>query len=160
MLALGVQGVAGNHRVGEVRDGAKQWLEAGDLDGFLADVELGQDQATGVVTGGEQVNLPTVGLSRAAQALAVHGQTTKPGIPGRLRTTICRPASDGSVARIGVDTGQQTANRRLGGQSTLGTPSSRSTCAGASAIHSPTISSEVAPDNTAHAASASTTASG
>ncbi len=48
---------------------------------------------------------------------------------------------------------------RLGSTGSGRTPSRSRTCAGASAIHSPTASSEVAPASTAHAVSASTTAS-
>ncbi|KIF01183.1 hypothetical protein PL81_36965 [Streptomyces sp. RSD-27] len=57
VLALGVRRVAGDHRPGEVGDGVEQGLEAGDLVRVLADGQLGQDQAAGVLHGCQEVDL-------------------------------------------------------------------------------------------------------
>jgi hypothetical protein len=72
-----VESVAGHHRFGEIGDRLQQGLEAGDLVGFVSDVQLGQNQAGRVVQGRQKVDLAAVGLGRAAQALAVHGQATQ-----------------------------------------------------------------------------------
>jgi hypothetical protein len=80
MFALGVHGVAGHDRPGQVGDAVEHGLEAGDLVGLVTDVHLGLDQAGGVVQGGEQVDLAAVCPGGTAQALAVHGQTMQ--LPG------------------------------------------------------------------------------
>ncbi|MFJ8493719.1 hypothetical protein ACIRBZ_36060 [Streptomyces sp. NPDC094038] len=54
MLSLGVHRVAGDHGPCQVGDGAQRRPEAGDLVGFLADVQLGQDQASAVLQCGKQ----------------------------------------------------------------------------------------------------------
>ncbi len=95
---------------------AAKRLEARDLVGLLADVHLGKDQAGGVVECGEQVDLPVVRPGRAAQALAVDGQTAQPCGPGRLRAAVREPAPDRPVQCVTVDAGQQPADRGLGGQ--------------------------------------------
>lgn len=56
VLALGVHRVAGDDDSCQVGDGVQQRLEAGDLVRLLADVQLGQDQAGGVLQCGEQVD--------------------------------------------------------------------------------------------------------
>jgi hypothetical protein len=53
VLALGVHGVAGDDGSCQVGDGVQQRLEAGDLVRLLSDVQLGQDQAGGVLQCGE-----------------------------------------------------------------------------------------------------------
>jgi hypothetical protein len=70
-------------------------------------------QAGGVLQCGEQVDLAALRSGRAAQAFAVHCEAAQ---PGRLRATVGEPASDRPVQRVAVDTGQQSADRGLGGQ--------------------------------------------
>lgn len=82
VLALGMQCVAGDDRPNWVGDGVQQRLGAGGLAGFLADVELGQDQAGVVLHRRKKVDLPSPRPGRAAQGLAVHGQSAQPGAGG------------------------------------------------------------------------------
>lgn len=77
MLALGVRCVAGDDGSGQFSDALQQRLEAGDVVGLLANVQLGQDQAGGVLDRGEQVNLSALCLACAAQALAVDRQASR-----------------------------------------------------------------------------------
>lgn len=161
VLALGVYRVAGDDGSGrQVGDGVQR-LQARDLVGLLADVQLGQDEAGGVLQCGEQVDLAALRSGRAAQALAVNCEAAQ---PGRLRAAVGEPAPDIHVQCVAVDAGQQLADRGLGGRDPPGqkrigsAPTCSSTYPGASAIHSPTASSEVAPASTAHAVRASTTA--
>ncbi|MFF3660297.1 hypothetical protein [Streptomyces olivochromogenes] len=53
VLALGVHGVAGHDHVRQIGEDLQQRLEAGDLVGLLANVELSHDQAGEVAVGGE-----------------------------------------------------------------------------------------------------------
>ncbi len=72
MGALRVQGVEGDHSVGQVELGQHR-PEDGDLVGLGVDLALGGDQA-GSGHRGEQVDLCAVGAAGTAHGLAVHGQ--------------------------------------------------------------------------------------
>lgn len=140
----------------------QQRLEAGDLVALLADVQLGKDQAGGVLQCGEQMDLPVLRLGNTPQAL-FHGQAAQLDGPvgfGRrsashlpIARSSASPAMPASSRRTVVSAGRT----RLGRSGSGRTPTCWSTYAGASAIHSPTASSEVAPASTAHAVSVSTT---
>ena len=117
VLALGVHGVAGHDHARQVGEGLQQRLEAGDLAGLLAYVELGQDQAGEVVAGGEQMDLAARGPGRSAQGLAVNRHrvqlTVGPSAP------VCQPAAHRPVQRVAVDAAQQPPHRRLRRQAPL-----------------------------------------
>lgn len=72
MGCLGVQGVEGDHGVGQVEVDEHR-PEDGDLVGLGADLTLGCDQA-GPGHRGQKVDLGAVDAARAANGLAVHGQ--------------------------------------------------------------------------------------
>ena len=108
MLALGVQRVARDDRVRQVGDGVQQRLEAGDLVRLLADVELGQDQAGGVVEGGEQVDLAAFCAGGSAQALAVDGEAAQ-----TVACTVAeRSASQRPTARSSASPSMRASSRR------------------------------------------------
>ncbi|MET8438682.1 hypothetical protein ABZV61_39495 [Streptomyces sp900116325] len=95
-------------------------------------------------------------------AVPVDGQVARPTFDGVAG--VGKPEADGKVQRVVVDPAQQSPNRRFRGQGPLGggsgssrAPTCSSTWGGASAIHSPTARSDVAPANTAQAARVSTT---
>ncbi len=159
MLALGVHRVAGDDDFCQVGDGVQQRLEASDLVRFLADIQLGQDQAGGVLQCGEQVDLAALRFGRAAQAFAVRCEAAQPVAFGR------RSASQRPTARSSASPSMRANTRRTvvsAGRNRFGNSGSRRMprrsrmCGGASAIHSLTASKEVAPARTAHAVSAST----
>ncbi len=66
-----------------------------------------------VWSSGAQVDLAAPGLGRAAQALAVHGQSSQPGSTSRLGATVGEPAAHRPVQRVAVDPGEQAPNGRL-----------------------------------------------
>jgi hypothetical protein len=117
VLALGVHCVAGHDHARQVGDGLEQRLEAGDLVGLLAYVELGQDQAADVVACREQVDLPTSGPGRSAQALAVDRQTAQLAVGAGA--PVGQPATHRLVQRVTVDTDQQPSYRRFRRQTPL-----------------------------------------
>ncbi len=114
VLALGAQCVAGDDCSGQFSDAVQQRLEAGDFVGLLANVQLGQDQAGGVLDRGEQVNLSALCLACAAQALAVDRQAARCGGVGWA--AVRQPTADSPVQRVAVDAGQQPTDCRLCGQ--------------------------------------------
>ncbi|MFJ9710181.1 hypothetical protein [Streptomyces sp. NPDC101234] len=72
-----------------------------------------QDQASGVLQCGEQVDLEAVRSGRTAQTPAVRREAAQ---PGRLRAAFDEPAPDRPVQGVAVNAGQQSADRALGGQ--------------------------------------------
>ena len=68
--ALGVHGVRGDHRPGQV-DAVQQGGEHRDLVRFGLDVDLSQDHAVSVIERGQQMPARTAGHARSAQCLAV-----------------------------------------------------------------------------------------
>jgi hypothetical protein len=161
VLALGVHGVAGHGHARQIGEGPRQRLEGGDLVGFLASVELGQDQAREVIAGGEQMNLGARGPGRSAQGLAVGRHCVQPASAPARRSASQRPTARSSSSpsmRPGSRRTVASAGRHCFGNSGSGrTPGRSRTDGGASVIHSPTASREAAPARTAHAVSASMT---
>jgi hypothetical protein len=74
---LGVQGVGGDDRAGQV-DGVQQGLEGGDLVAFVGDLALGED-VTGVVHCGEQRDVRGRGGAQATEGLAVDSDRQQSG---------------------------------------------------------------------------------
>ncbi|MDL5198818.1 hypothetical protein [Streptomyces sp. ALI-76-A] len=104
MLASGVHGLAGDDHPGQVCHGLQQRLEAGDFVRLFLHVQLGQDQAGGVVQGCEQVDLAAVDPGRSAKALAGDRQAAQPAL-GPVAAVI-EPAADRQVQCVAVDPGQ------------------------------------------------------
>jgi len=65
VLALGMQGVGGDHGVGQVQ-AVQQWPELGDLVGLAIDPCLAQDAAAGVIHDRQQVHLCALVVAAAA----------------------------------------------------------------------------------------------
>jgi hypothetical protein len=82
---------------------------------ILADVELGQDQAAGVVERGEEVDLATAYAGGSTQALAVDGDPAQIGGLRNCVVAVGEPASDGLIEGIAVDAGKDPAQGRLSG---------------------------------------------
>lgn len=106
MLTLGVHGLAGDDDSCQVGGGVQQRLEAGDLVGILEDVQLGQDQAGGVLQCGEQVDLAALRSGRTAQALPSTARPRSPVTFGR------RPASQLPTARSSASRSLRASSRR------------------------------------------------
>jgi hypothetical protein len=74
--ALGVQGVRGDHRVGQGDtdrgEPVEQRGEHRDLVGLRADLDLTQDQGVLVGRGREQMHLVALGVGGTAHCLAIH----------------------------------------------------------------------------------------
>jgi hypothetical protein len=165
MFALGVYRVARDCDSGQLGHGVEQRLEACDLVGLLADVQLGGNQSGGVLLRGEQRDFPARPFALAAPADscrprpvrgAVRSRSLSVGGP-RARRPIVRSGASPSMRASGRRTVVSEGRTRHGRSGLRRAPTCLGTCAGASAIHSPTASSEVAPASTAHAVSASTT---
>ena len=96
-LALGVGGVGGDDRAGQVH-GVQQLLDLGDLIGVVGDAVLGDDHLLLVQHRGEQLDLP---VADAAQPFAVdrdRGQQARPAArrpPGRAASP---PVSSSSAS--------------------------------------------------------------
>ena len=79
-LGLGVQGIQGQDRAGQVQSGGDV-LQLGDLIGFRIDLALGAGASGSDVEDGQQVHLAAVGADGAAHGLAVRGHLGQQ--PGR-----------------------------------------------------------------------------
>lgn len=112
---LGMEGVEGDHGVGQVEAG-EQRSEDGDLVGLGVDFALGGDQA-GSGHRGEQVKLGAVGAAGAADGLAVHGQrATRRGcrvLAGTAGVAGGEPGADRRVEGVAVDALQDPAYGRF-----------------------------------------------
>jgi len=103
MGCLGVQGVEGDHGVGQVEVDEHR-PEDGDLVGLGADLTLGCDQA-GPGHRGQKVDLGAVDAARAANGLAVHGQRAA-GASAQVMV---------GWRAVGVTGGEPGADRRVEG---------------------------------------------
>lgn len=114
----GVQGVEGDHGVGQVKVGEHR-PEDGDLLGLRVDLALGCDQA-GSGHRGEQVDLGAVGTTGAADGLTVHGQRAAGALGrvlvagGSVRVACREPGADCRVEGVAVDGLQDPAHGGLG----------------------------------------------
>ena len=122
VFVLGVQGVGGDHRVGEVESG-QQGCERGDLVAVGFDLPLSH-YGLGVVAGGGQQVHCGVGGAAAAQGLAVHGQAGElgpgagPAVWGGGRGAVGERGQIGAgrgVEGIAIQAGQQPS-QSAGGQ--------------------------------------------
>lgn len=79
--------------------------------------QLGEDQAVGVLAGGEQVDLVALGPGRRVQAFAVDRHCVRPA--AGAGAPVGRPAAPRLVQRVPIDAAQQPPYRRLRRQSPL-----------------------------------------
>jgi hypothetical protein len=119
-VRAGVQRISSDHHTGQVQVG-QQWPEPGHLARRAVDVSLGQHGAGGVVHGGEQVDLPALGATGAAQRLAVDRDlpstpvetvaVSQPGAPSGVRSPSPAAVSPPTSAFISSATSQATDSR-------------------------------------------------
>jgi hypothetical protein len=161
VLALGVQRVGGDDAPGQVQR-LEQRREPGDLVGLVVHPDLAEHNTTALIEDGQQVHWLAVGagMTGAPHRLAVH-RDRPPGAPrvscglaGGLQSRI-QPGPDSSIQRVRVGASSTRwmvassggTNRRVSGSQR--TPRAARTCGGASATHSPTAVTDVAPASTA-----------
>jgi hypothetical protein len=115
---VGLEGVGGDHDVGEVQWG-QQRGEGGHLLGRAADLVLGQHRAAGVVHRRQQVHRAAVavGWVGAAQRLAVDRHRPPPAGSGRTGAPVPvgQPGADSNGERVDVQAGKGPADGGLGG---------------------------------------------
>ena len=131
-LGLGVQGIQGQDRAGQVQSGGDV-LQLGDLIGFRIDLALGAGASGSDVEDGQQVHLAAVGADGAAHGLAVRGHLGqqpgrgRPGLRGAALFPLAhrdlrqRPGGNaaqgvqvavhGGVERLRVDLGEHPGER-------------------------------------------------
>jgi hypothetical protein len=115
---VGLEGVGGDHDVGEVQWG-QQRGESGHLLRRAADLVLGQHRAAGVVHRRQQVHRAAVavGWVGAAQRLAVDRHRPPPAGSGRTGAPVPvgQPGADSNGERVDVQAGKGPADGGLGG---------------------------------------------
>jgi hypothetical protein len=99
VLALGVQGLRGDDRVGDFQ-AVQQLSEHRDLIGLGPHLHLAQHHAPGLVERREQVTAALVVVPRAAQSLAVHRD--HPPLRGPGRGTPGRPLAGQVIEGVRV----------------------------------------------------------
>jgi hypothetical protein len=109
-LAVGLQRVRRHHHAGEIQVG-QQRLEAGHLTGRAADLALGEHRTGGVVHHRQQVDLAALGVSGAAQGLAVDRDRT-PAAAGAV--AVGKPCANRGGQRLGIEAGKGSADGGLG----------------------------------------------
>jgi len=119
VLALGVQGVGGDHAPGQVQ-GCQQRGETSDLVGLAVHAGLAEHDAGLLVGDREQVRGLTVaaGVAGAPDRLAVHGQRPprSPAVPGSRISApqpCSQPGSHRRIQRISVHCFQDPADSGL-----------------------------------------------
>jgi hypothetical protein len=111
-VRMGVEGVGGDHRPGQVEP-VQQRLERGDLLGGATNLALGQHRAAGVVHTGQQVHPAAVGAcpAGAAQRLAVDRHRPLPWpLPPVGASAVAAVMALAAGQGVGVQPGQGAAD--------------------------------------------------
>lgn len=161
VLALGVQGVGSDDAPGQVQR-LQQRREPGDLVGLAVHPELAEHSTTALIEGGQQVYRLAVGagVTGTPHRLAVHATARRRHhpCPAAWPTACSRASSQDPTAASSRSASEASSTRRMvassGGTNrrvsgSRRTPRAARTCGGASATHSPTAVSDVAPASTA-----------
>jgi hypothetical protein len=111
---LGVEGIGGDHDVGEIEP-IQQWRESGDLVAFVIDLHLAHHDPAGVLERREQVTCRAVRNAGTARGLALDRDCAQRlvclcALAGR---TFAQPRRDSGVQRVRVDGLQDSTKRRL-----------------------------------------------